>query len=200
MFCSLYVKEIYERILEKALPLYRRGRDGDVEHVKWLSEVIVKYADESELDYDILLPVVILHDVGYSKISKGANPYDLDIRKLHSELGAEISQEILEELDYPKDKIKEVKRLILKHDNWAFGDTFDDEPILRIFNNFDFMWKASKERFEILKKFKQMDTKDFYLQIQELQKGNELEGRRWFNEKVEDFYIQLMRDRKKEIF
>jgi len=63
------MKEIYKNILEKALPLYKQGREGDVEHIKWLSEVITKYVDESEADYDILIPVVLLHDVGYSKVT-----------------------------------------------------------------------------------------------------------------------------------
>jgi HD superfamily phosphodiesterase len=139
------MKEVHQRILETALPLYEKGREGDVEHIKWLAKVISEYVDESEVDFDILIPVVLLHDVGYSKVPKGSNPYDLDIRKVHSEEGAKIAEEILKELNYPNDKIKEIKRLILKHDNWALGDDFADEPILRIFNNFDFMWMTSKK-------------------------------------------------------
>lgn len=190
------MKEIYQNILEKALPLYGQGREGDVEHIKWLSEVITKYVDESEVDYDILIPVVLLHDVGYSKVPKGSNPFDLDIRKFHSEEGAKIAEEILTELNYPKDKINEIKRLILKHDNWAFGDDFADEPVLRIFNNFDFMWMASEKGFDIVRKFMKKEPKEFYEQIKEFQRKNEEEGRKWFNKKIEDFYNKLMQERK----
>jgi len=190
------MKEIYKKILEKALPLYEKGREGDVEHIKWLVEVITKYVDESEVDYDILIPVVLLHDVGYSKVPKGSNPFDLDIRKFHSEEGAKIAEEILEELNYPKDKINEIKRLILKHDNWAFGDDFADEPVLRIFTNFDFMWMASEKGFDIVRKFMKKEPKEFYEQIKEFQRKNEEEGRKWFNNKIEEFYNQLMKERK----
>ncbi len=193
------MKEIYKQILEKALPLYKKGREGDVEHIKWLSEVITKYADESEVDYDLLVPVVILHDVGYSKIPKGSNPFNLDIRKLHSEEGSKIAGEILEELDYPKEKTNEIKRLILKHDNWAFGDDFSGEPVLRIFNNFDFMWMASEKGFDIVRKFLKKEPNEFYKQIQEFQNENEKEGRKWFNKKIGEFYNQLMKERKEEL-
>ena len=84
----------------------------------------------------------------------------------------------------------------MKHDNWAFGDDFADEPVLRIFNNFDFMWMASEKGFDIVRKFMKKESKEFYEQINEFQQKNEEEGRKWFNKKIEDFYNQLMRERK----
>jgi len=194
------MKEIYEKILEKALPLYEKGRLGDVEHIKWLAEVITKYVDESEADYDILMPVVILHDVGYSKMPKDTDCFELEIRKLHSEEGAKIAEELLKEIDYPKEKIKKIKRLILKHDNWAFGDNFADEPILKIFSNFDFMWMASKKGFEIVRGFMKKTQKEFYEEIKNSEKENKTEGRKWSSKKIKEFYNQLMIERRKEVF
>jgi len=188
------MKEIYKKILEKVLPLYKKGREGDVEHTRWLFQIITKYVEESEVDYDLLIPVVLLHDVGYSKVPKGSNPFDLDIRKFHSEAGAKIAEEILEELNYPKEKTTEIKRLILKHDNWAFGDDFADEPVLRIFNNFDFMWMASEKGFDIVRRFMKKEPKEFYEQIKKFQGKNKEEGRKWFNEKIEGLYNQLIRE------
>ena len=192
-------RHIYKKILEEAIPFYEKGREGDVEHIKWLSQVITKYIDESEVDYDILIPVVLLHDVGYSKVPKGSNPFDLDIRKFHSEEGAKIAEEILEELDYPKDKINEIKRLILKHDNWAFGDDFADEPVLRIFNNFDFMWMVSEKGFVIVRKFMNKEPKEFYEQIKEFQEANVKRGTKWYNKKIENHYRQLIKERKRDL-
>lgn len=191
------MKEIYKKILQKALPLYEKGREGDVEHIKWLSEVITKYVGESEVDYDILIPVVLLHDVGYSKVPKGSNPFNLDIRKLHCKEGAKIAEKILLDLNYPKDKIYEITKLILKHDNWAFGDTFEDEPVLAAFNNFDFIWMASEEGFDIVRKFMDKEPKEFYEQIEKFQEANIKRGTKWFNKKIEEFYYQLMKERKK---
>lgn len=190
------MKIIYKKILEKALPYYEKGRKGDVEHVKWLFNTIPKFVDET-MDIETLIPVVLLHDVGYSKVQKGSNPFDLNIRKLHSEEGAKIAVKILEELKYPKEKISEIKRLILKHDNWAFGDSFTDEPLLLFFQNFDFMWMASKEGFEMCGGSK--DAKEFYKRIEKFQEKNIERGIKWYNKKVKDFYNKLMRERKKQL-
>ena len=69
------MKEIYKKILEKALPYYEKGRQGDVEHVKWLVEVIPKFISDKDVDMDILIAVAILHDVGYAKVKKGSDPF-----------------------------------------------------------------------------------------------------------------------------
>lgn len=193
------MKKVYKKILDKAIPYYKIGREGDVEHVKWLFDTVPRFIDEDDVDFDVLIPVVILHDVGYSKVEKGSNPYDLDIRKFHSKEGAKIAEQILLGLDYPKDKIAEVKRLVLKHDDWAFGDSFEDEPILRIFNNFDFMWMASEEGFDIVRKLTKKSPEEFYEQIKAFQKRNEEEGRKWFSKRIEQHYRKLMRDLKERI-
>ncbi len=190
------MKIIYRKILEKAIPYYEKGRKGDVEHVKWLFNTIPKFVDET-INIEVLIPVVLLHDVGYSKVPKGSNPFDLKIRKLHSEEGAKIAEKILEELKYPKEKISEIKRLILKHDNWAFGDSFADEHLLLLFQNFDFMWMASKKGFEMCRGSK--DAKEFYKQIEKFQEKNIERGIKWYNKKIGDFYNKLMREREREI-
>ncbi len=192
------MKSTYKKILEKVLPLYERGREGDVEHINWLFKTIPEFIDET-LDETILIPVVLLHNVGYCKVPKGSNPFDLDIRKFHSEEGAKIAEEILGDLNYSREKILKIKRLILKHDNWALGDSFADEPILGFFTNFDFMWMADEKGFDIVRKFMNKEPKEFYEQIKTFQKKNEEEGREWFSKKIEKFYDQLMRDRKKEL-
>jgi len=134
--------------------------------------------------------LVILHDVGYAKVPKGSNPFNLDIRKFHSVEGAKIAGRILKSLNYKPDKIKEVKRLVLKHDNWAFGDDFSDEPMLMCFHNFDFMWMASENGFDIVRKFMKQGPKKFYKQIE---KFHATEGMKWYSKKVERFYEKLMK-------
>lgn len=188
-------ENVYKKILELATPYYKEGREGDVEHILWLYETVPNYVKETEIDFEKLMPVVLLHDVGYSKVQKGENPYNLDIRKFHSEEGAKIAEEILLEVGYTKGKIEEIKRLILKHDNWAFGDSFADEPVLSIFNNFDFTWMASEKGFEIVRRLMKKEPKEFYAQIETFQKKNEQEGRVWFNKETEKLYRELMSER-----
>ncbi len=194
------MKEIYKQILEKALPLYEKGREGDVEHIKWLYKIVPKFADKYEIDFDILIPVVILHDIGYSKVSKGSNPMNLDTRKLHMEEGAKIASEILEGLKYPKNKIAEIKRLVSKHDNWAFGDNYADEPVLRLFNNFDMLWVLTKEGFIFYQEILGKSSIDTYHQIEKDVEVEHKEGRKWFNQKIEEFYKQLMKEHKEGFY
>lgn len=193
------MKKIYKKILEKALPYYERGREGDVEHIKWLFETVPRFVDESEVDFDILIPVVILHDVGYSKVPKESDPLKLNIRKLHSKEGVKIAESILQKLDYTNNKISEIERLILKHDNWALGASFEDEPYLRLFNNFDFMWVVSPKGFPFYQKIVGGSPEETIKRIEEDQRKNIEEGRVWYNKKIEDYYLKLLNDRKKEL-
>ena len=193
------MKKIYKIILEKALPYYEKGRKGDIEHVKWLSNTIPNFVDEKEVDFDILMPLAILHDVGYSKVPKDSDPLKLDIRKLHSEEGAKIAEKILKKINYPQEKIKELKRLILKHDNWAFGDSFATEPYLRIFNNFDFMWVVSPKGFPAYQNIVKKDAKGTIEAIEKAQEKNIEQGRVWYNKKIGNYYEKLLKERKKEI-
>lgn len=195
----MMAKAVYKKILEKALLYYQKAREGDVEHINWLYKIVPRFVDQSKVDLDLLIPLVILHDVGYAKVKKGANPYNLDVRKLHSEEGAKIAGQILEELNFPKEKTEEVKRLILKHDNWAFGDSFSDEPILKIFTNFDFLWMASEKGFNIVRKFLNQTPREFFKQIRLFCRKNEKEGRDWFDKKIEKYYHRLMKERESSL-
>lgn len=192
--------ETYKQLLEKALPYYEQGRPMDVEHIKWLYKTVPQFVSQGELDHTILMPLVVLHDVGYSKIPKGSDSYNLDIRKAHSEYGAEIARALLTEMNYAKQSIDEVCRLVLKHDNWAFGDSFVDEPYLLAFNNFDFMWMATEKGFKMCREgFKgRPSPTEFYHIVEKFQQANIDRGSRWFNEKIRTHYVQLMNERKKE--
>lgn len=192
-------QKIYALLLEKAFPYYENGRAGDVEHVKWLYETVPKYISNEEINHDILMPVAILHDVGYSMVPKGSDSYNLDIRKAHSEYGADIAEKIMKELNFEDSQIKEVKRLILKHDNWAFGDSFIDEPVLLAFNNYDFMWMASEKGFDICREAMKIGPQKCYAKIEQFQKANIERGSKWFNGKTETLYNKLMNDRRAEL-
>ncbi len=189
----------FDKLLKAALPFYEQGRPGDVEHIRWLYRTVPGLVSEEEADYDILMPLILLHDVGYARVPKGADPFKLDIRRLHMEKGAEIAEELLARLGYEKDKIAEVKRLIKKHDGWAFGDDFHDEPTLRVFNNFDFMWMASEKGFDIVRALKGMGREEFYRQVERFQEENEKAGRGWYNQRIAAYYRKLMGDREKDI-
>ena len=187
-----------QMILEQAIPYYAKGRKGDIQHIRWLAETVPRFLADTNLDESIVMPVVLLHDVGYSAVTRDANPNELEIRRVHSEEGAKIAEQILRDMDYPKDKIREVKRLIHKHDDWAFGDTFDNEPALRFFNDFDFMWMASEEGFDIVRQFTNQEPAEFFDEIRKFQKKKE-EGRKWYNKEIKNHYEKLMQERKAQL-
>jgi len=190
------MKPIYNKIWKLAKPSYLKGRPYDVEHIKWLMKVVPKFLKDSELDMEILLPLVILHDVGYCKVK--INAMKLEVRKAHMEEGAKIAKEILEKIDYPKEKADEICRLISKHDNWAFGDSFGTELYLQAFNNFDRMWVVNKKGFISFQKLLNLDPAKTIRKIEEDRKLDIKEGRIWVNKKVEEYYIKLLNKRKKE--
>ncbi|MBW3015246.1 HD domain-containing protein, partial [Candidatus Woesearchaeota archaeon] len=138
----------YRKILEKALPYYEQGRKGDIQHVKWLANIVLRYAD-SKVNKDVLMGLVILHDIGYSKV-KG-NPFNLKVRRKHQDEGAKIAGKVLKELGWKKEKVLRVQMLVKKHDDWHSWKKV--EPELKLFHNFDFMWMASKKGYDIVRKF-----------------------------------------------
>jgi hypothetical protein len=192
------MKEIYKKILDKAIDYYGAG-DRKEAHVKWLVKIIPRFVKESEVDFDILIPLAILHDIGYAKVPKGSDPYDPKIRKMHTEEGAKISEKILLELSYNKYKIKEIKRLVSKHDDWSFGDNFSREPILGIFNNFDFIWMASEEGFRSAMQYLHKNPKQMFEHIKKCEAYNNGIGLKYFNNKIENYYNKLIKEREKEL-
>ncbi|MBT7332492.1 HD domain-containing protein, partial [Candidatus Woesearchaeota archaeon] len=116
-------------------------------------------------DFDITYALAILHDVGYSKMPKGYNPYDLKIRKAHSKESSKIAKVILEKVNFPKSKRKKTLWLIEHHDDWAFGKSLED-PEWRIFTDFDFSWEASRKGFDVVRKFLNQNRREFLKTVQ----------------------------------
>ncbi len=154
---------MYMKMVALAQPYYKKGRPGDIEHIKWLHsrlfdlEAIIKNKGH---DFDIIYALTILHDVGYAQMPKGYNPYDLKIRKLHAQKSAEIAKIIFERVHFPKSKRRTALRLIKFHDNWAFNKPLK-EAEWRIFTDLDFAWEASKGGFDIVRLFLKQTRVEF---------------------------------------
>ncbi|MBT4650939.1 hypothetical protein HOC13_00250 [Candidatus Woesearchaeota archaeon] len=154
------MKEIYQKIWELAKPYYEKGRPMDVDHIEWMIEDALLVCQKENLEDSLLLPLVILHDVGYAEVPKD-NPYNLDLRKAHMDAGAKIAKKILEKVDYPANKVEKIVYYVSVHDNWALGDksVYENNPILAVFSELDFIWMATPKGFaaimEMLNKNKQ---------------------------------------------
>lgn len=161
---------MYEEIVTLARPYYLKGRIGDPEHIKWLKSKLFDLENtikKRKYDFDIIFALTILHDVGYSRLSKKSksDPFNLKVRKLHSAESAKIAKSILEKVNFPPSKMEKTLRLIKHHDDWAFGRPPKD-PEWRVFTDLDFSWEASKIGFDVVRKFLNQTRKEFLKTVQ----------------------------------
>jgi len=143
----------YLQIWNLARPYYEKGRPMDIDHIEWMMNDATLLCEKEDLDSDLLLPLVILHDVGYSLVPDYKH-FNLDLRRLHMSEGAKIAESILTELGYEKDVVEKVSYFVSVHDNWALGDNeiFKKEKLLGSFNDLDFMWMATPKGFPAVMK------------------------------------------------
>jgi hypothetical protein len=156
----------YLRIWELAKPYYQKGRSYDIPHIEWMIKEADKIADLELLNKDLLLPIIILHDVGYSIIEESnQNIKSKESKKIHMKESAKIAKQILSKIDYPRHLIKKITYYISVHDNWLFGD---DKPYqeckeMAVFNDLDFLWvTTSFNTFKITAESMGMNPREFY--------------------------------------
>lgn len=140
-----------EEILALAMPFYELGRESDVAHIRWMLDMAPRFADVAGVRMSILIPLVILHDIGYSAIpDKNPDPKDVEVKLRHMKEGAPIARRILNEVGYEDELALTIVELILLHDIWITGD---DSPYkgsveLSILNDLDFIWaQTSSDRY-----------------------------------------------------
>lgn len=168
------MKSVYSRIWRLSMPYYQSGRKTDVLHILWMMDIALMVCKNEQLDDSLLMPLVILHDVGYSGIEEG-NPFNIDIRKAHMAEGAKIARVILESVMYPANKIPIIVQYISIHDNWALGDNaiYKKDIILGVFNDLDFIWMATQEGFKAVTEIRGLDPAgmmDFLVNNEKLEK------------------------------
>ena len=194
---SKLMKSVYSRIWSLSKPYYQRGRKTDVAHILWMMDIALFVCEKEKLDDTLLIPLVILHDVGYSKIKKG-NPFNIDIRKAHMAEGTKLSEEILKSVAYPDSKIPIIVHYVSIHDNWALGDNaiYKNDIILGVFNDLDFIWMATQEGFSAVAKihgFEPMEMINF------LEKNEKLVKRPFCSKSVALIFKEYLTKRYKEL-
>ncbi len=191
------MKKVYSKIRELAKPYYKKGRSMDLEHVEWMITEALTVCKKEGLDDSLLIPLVILHDVGYANIPK-SNPFNLDVREVHMVEGAKITKKILEKLNYPQNKIKKIAYYVSVHDNWAFGDMeYKKDKVLGALKDLDFIWMVTSKGFLALMKILKKTPEKMIDYIQSRPKEENLVLTSKTTKKMFDKYL---RNRKKEIF
>lgn len=190
------MKKIYSEIWKLAKPYYEKGRPMDIDHIKWMMKDALLVCKQEILDDALLLPLVILHDVGYAEVPRG-NPFKLNLREAHMKAGAIIAKRILNKITYPKDKAKKIIYFVSVHDNWAFGDDdiYKNDILLGVFNDLDYMWMATPRGFPALMKIFDKTPKEM---IEYLENDDKPRSRPFSTRTTENLYLKYLDDRKKE--
>jgi len=98
------LKEIAEKELRGASPAH------NIDHVMRVYSLCLRLAKhEPDVDLGVLKSAALLHDIARTK--EDYEDQNID----HAVLGAEMSQSILKELAYPKEKIEQIKHCIAAH-------------------------------------------------------------------------------------
>lgn len=194
------MREKYQKLWELAKPYYEKGRVYDIPHIEWMMGEVDRIAKIEALDEDLLMPIAILHDVGYS-VAGHANPNIKckDSKKAHMEEGAKIAEKLLREINYDPGLTEKIVRYISMHDNWIFDDDapFKECREMGVFNDLDFLWaQSSLEIFERQAESmgkKVEDMHDFWMNDEKL-------VRRPFScDATRKLFEEFMSARKKEI-
>jgi HD superfamily phosphodiesterase len=141
---------LYKKIYDEAEPLLR-ARLNDI-HARICYHYALELLDEEGGDPRIVLPAILLHDVGYSSIpddelqsSFGPKIENPALRRQHETEGARLAGIILKKVQYPEELIEEIQTIIDGH------DTRDDALSLndKITKDADKLFRYSYEGFRI---------------------------------------------------
>ena len=144
------MEERYPEISARALPLL------DTRHNELHTRVAFRFAEILLQDEggnpDIVLPAVILHDVGWKSIPPelhtqafGPGKRDMNLNRVHELAGAEKAREILEDVGYAAGLIEEIVEIIRGHDSRIEPLSLNDA----IVKDADKLWRFSAEALTV---------------------------------------------------
>jgi len=193
------MKKIYKDIRKLALK-YQDFRD-DKGHAKITLNFAQKLLKPGTGDPDVIIPAIILHDTGYSQLSKKerflifkadrTEKEERDVRIKHQKEGCRIAETILKKVNYDKKLSKHIIEIISQHDTRV--GFFSKEDVLM--RDADKLWRFSKTGFWAdVKRFKIL-AQEHYNRLE-----RDLNTRRFmFTASAKTIAKQELNQRKKEI-
>lgn len=163
------MRAIFEEIWRRAKP-YLNTRKNDIH-----TQISIRFAQvllkKEGGDEKIVMPAVILHDVGWIRVPedeqhKGFGPdiQSPSVVKKHELEGVQIAKEILEAVEYDREKMAEILEIIEGHDSRKEADSINES----IVKDADKLWRFSREGFTI-------DCHRFHLEPEERVKKKDLD-------------------------
>ncbi|MDP6178938.1 MAG: HD domain-containing protein [Desulfatiglandales bacterium] len=149
------MKAIFKEIWELAKP-YLDTRQNLI-HTEISTALAYKLLEKEGGDEDIVIPAIILHDVGWIRVPEnlqlkafGPKASSPEINRVHELEGAKIAKEILGKVGYDAGCIKVIIEIIEGHDSRGKGHSLND----KIVKDADKLWRYSKKALHInMKRF-----------------------------------------------
>ncbi len=153
------MEDVYDKIWEKAFSY--QDKRGDRGHARVTLEYAKTLLASEKGDEKIIIPSIILHDIGWSRVASDkamiifdqkASPEEKRAARLeHQNKGVELATRILDELGYPEDLSKEILDIIFQHDTRQ-GFISKNEGLTR---DADKLWRFSAIGFDLdIERFK----------------------------------------------
>ncbi len=140
----------YREILAKALPFL--GTRKNELHTRISIRCAVALLAGEGGDVDVVIPGVLLHDVGWSAVPESLQSQAFghqvsrpDLQRLHEEEGARLARDILQEVGYPADKILEIANIVSRHDTDPVAVSLNDSLV----KDADKLWRFTREGVEV---------------------------------------------------
>jgi hypothetical protein len=156
---------IYDEIYKRAEP-YWQTRSNEIHLPMAYAYAKRLLAAYPEADASIVLPAILLHDVGYFNVPEETH-YDglagapigwsADITRLHEQEGARLAGEMLRALNYPPEKIAAVQKIIDGHDSNPPPHSLEDA----IVKDADKLWRFSATATRICRRWYKQTPQQF---------------------------------------
>jgi len=161
---------MYDKIYAAAEPYWHtRSNDIHVPESYVLAKALLRYY--SDADEAIVLPAILLHDIGYLGIPEemqmqglAGSPlgWNADITRLHEREGARLAGEILSSLDYEPTKIALIMRIVDGHDSRQEALSLDDALV----KDADKLWRFTRSGVRICHVWMNKTPEAFMLYIE----------------------------------
>lgn len=119
-----FMKEKFKKIWEMAIPFQDKRDDNG--HAEIVTNYAIQLCKLEKIKDDIVVPAAILHDIGWSCLTKKERFLIFDpcltpeaerkIRIKHEEKSAKLAKKILNQVKYPLDLMGNIVEIISKHD------------------------------------------------------------------------------------
>jgi hypothetical protein len=167
---------VYDEIYRKAEP-YWATRKNDL-HVPSSYDFAHRLLSfHPSADPDIVLPAVLLHDVGWKMVPEekqrdafGPHVKDRETQRFHECEGVRIAGEILASIDYPREKTREILSIIDGHDTRKEPLSLND----RLVKDSDKLWRFTPYCVKIAHRHFGFELKQYIL---------------WLGQRIEEWFF-----------